>query len=374
MKRGALTLVLLLALFAPAGALAQSVGESFIRYIPPVSVSAAAFPLLAPSGTAAAPSYSFTASPGTGMFWETGQSLLGFAHGGTARAFMAAEGIRMPNGNHVGFCTGADCSATDASIARGPISGSLKIANGGAGDGILTIGNGTAASPSVQFTADADGSGTGIYRSGANTLDIANNGTQTYSFGVSGMSTANSASITVTGSGTFAAPDGTAALPSYRFNSSGSTGFSYNTTANDALVTSKGGVARTVVTGDRTLTDATATTIFQIAIANAEVTNLQVHYSVTAVNGTPDYQGITGTFYVSIVNKSATETCSTITEAGETSAVSAGTITFTATCDTSPANAVNIQVNSDSSLTTPTIVGQFIIHRSGIGTGAITIS
>lgn len=150
-------------------------------------------------------------------------------------------------------------------------------------------------------------------------------------------------------------------------------GIYYDTTANDAVTLAKGGIQRELVTGDRTLTDATATTIFQVAIADANMVTLAVDYHVRASNATPDYQAISGTFYVSIVNKGGTETCSTVTEAGEQSAVSAGTITFTATCDTSPANAVNIQVNSDSSLTTPTIIGQFAIRRGGTG-GSITIS
>jgi hypothetical protein len=41
------------------------------------------------------------------------------------------------------------------------------------------IGNGTVSAPSLNFTSDADGSGTGLYRVGANSLGVAANGVQT---------------------------------------------------------------------------------------------------------------------------------------------------------------------------------------------------
>lgn len=281
----------------------------------------------------------------------------------------------------------------------------LKVTNGSSGSGDVQIADGTSTQPSLRFTSQTNTgfygqtglvgaviAGTEALRISGSTYFAISNEFRLGSAGVynwastasplsaggdTGLKRSAAAVVGVTngssGDGKIQVGTGCVTNTGYGFAGFATDGLCYDTTANDAVVLLKGNIQREMVTGDRTLTDATATTIFQIAIADANMVTLAVDYHVRASNATPDYQAIGGTFYVSIVNKGGTETCSTVTEAGEQSAVSAGTITFTATCDTSPANAVNIQVNSDSSLTTPTITGQFIIRRSGTG-GSITIS
>ena len=60
---------------------------------------------------------------------------------------------------------------------RGGLAGSPGGSfTGGAVTSPITFGDGTAAAPSIAFTSDADGSGTGLFRSGANELAVSTNG------------------------------------------------------------------------------------------------------------------------------------------------------------------------------------------------------
>lgn len=63
----------------------------------------------------------------------------------------------------------------------------------------VSVGAGTAAIPAINFTADADGSGTGFYRTGANSIGVANNGVLTYALGTSSFQLLNSASLILQG-------------------------------------------------------------------------------------------------------------------------------------------------------------------------------
>lgn len=66
--------------------------------------------------------------------------------------------------------TQADTAYVDAGLAlKAPLASPTFT-------GAVLIADGTAAAPSLAFTSDNDGSGTGIYRSGANALSIATNG------------------------------------------------------------------------------------------------------------------------------------------------------------------------------------------------------
>ena len=134
------------------------------------SVSSAAFPLLAPSGTAAAPSYSFTA--GYGMFFETGI--------GAAISYNATSYFAVTNAS-VSICNGASLGF-DASL-------------GGTGDvflkrvsaAVLSLQNSTAAQEwrvygtttgpkyaslshngTITILADSGGSGVRVSATGAN--------------------------------------------------------------------------------------------------------------------------------------------------------------------------------------------------------------
>lgn len=52
--------------------------------------------------------------------------------------------------------------------------------------GVLDVSDGTAADPSIQFTSDNDGSGTGFFRSAANAIGVSTAGTERWTFNASG--------------------------------------------------------------------------------------------------------------------------------------------------------------------------------------------
>jgi hypothetical protein len=60
------------------------------------------------------------------------------------------------------------------------------VFTGGAVTSPVTFANGTAAAPSVAFTSDADGTGTGLFRSAANSIGFATNGTERWVINSSG--------------------------------------------------------------------------------------------------------------------------------------------------------------------------------------------
>jgi hypothetical protein len=107
----------------------------------------------------------------------------------------------------------------------------------------------------------------------------------------------------------------------------------------------------------------------RVAVEADSTTFIHVDYSVEAENAT-DQQVVGGTAHVGIINDAGTETCSTITEVGEQTITSVGTITFTMTCSTAPTNAVDLQATSDTSLNVSPKMS-YTIRKNG-GIGAIT--
>lgn len=83
----------------------------------------------------------------------------------------------------VAHCRSAYAQAVQPSGAGGvSLSGSntwtaLQTFSGGG-----SFASGTAAVPSIQWTADADGSGTGLYRTAANNVGVSVNGTRSFAF------------------------------------------------------------------------------------------------------------------------------------------------------------------------------------------------
>ena len=117
-------------------------------------------------------------------------------------------------GNGTGFTKATLTAGTGVSITNG--SGSITIS---ATDGDITLDDGTAASPSLHFTNDAD---TGIYRPAANTLGISVSGTQVAYFDENGL-TVPSAGVVAGGS--FHGANGNANNPSLSFSGDQDTGF-----------------------------------------------------------------------------------------------------------------------------------------------------
>ena len=124
-----------------------------------------------------------------------------------------------------------------------------------------------------------------------------------------------------------------------------------------------------IIAKPKALTEGAATSFVRVAVASGSTTAFVLHYEVRASDAT-DVQSRSGVLPVSVVNKAGTETCvmGTVGAATEVVAVSAGTLTNTFTCDTTPTNAVDIQADATSSLTQTTLeISSRVLRVSGAG-------
>lgn len=117
----------------------------------------------------------------------------------------------------------------------------------------------------------------------------------------------------------------------------------------------------------KALTAGVATSTLRINVAASTGTGGRVFYTVFAADAV-DQQSRSGWVQVSISNKAGTEICKMTSVAGadDTSidqtedgsgigAISSGTLTYAVTCDLTPTNGVDIQINAVSSLTETTL-------------------
>lgn len=129
----------------------------------------------------------------------------------------------------------------------------------------------------------------------------------------------------------------------------------------------------------KTLTESAATSAIRIPVAAGAGAGGVFNYCVFASDAT-DQQQRCGKIKFSVTNKAAAETCGlntdtavandasiTETEDGNATSISAGTLTYAITCDTTPANAVDIQINAVSSLTQTTLEARGFILSLGPG-------
>lgn len=139
--------------------------EGDFAWMPPGESGGAelGWPLRGPNGAANAPSYSFSASGGTGMY-SPGTNRLGFSVGGTARWEINTAGQWIP--------------ASDNALDIGASATASRPKDVYLGGRVLT-GNGTAAAVAHGFSASL---GTGLFSPAANRLQIATNGTAKWEF------------------------------------------------------------------------------------------------------------------------------------------------------------------------------------------------
>ncbi len=128
----------------------------------------------------------------------------------------------------------------------------------------------------------------------------------------------------------------------------------------------------------KTLTESAATSTVRIPVAAGAGAGGVYTYTVFATDGT-DHQSRSSFIRFSVVNKAGTETCGltnnagtadasiTETEDGNAVAISSGTLTYAITCDVTPANAVDIQINAVSSLTQTTLAAYSHVTLVGPG-------
>lgn len=117
-----------------------------------------------------------------------------------------------------------------------------------------------------------------------------------------------------------------------------------------------------------TLTDATATTFANIAVASSKFAGATLTCTVTARDAT-DFQSLTSIVRVDAVNKAGTVTA-TVTQTDNTTAASAGTLTCAYTVAAS-GNTFDIKANADTSLTPTAMSITWMItalNSDGVGT------
>jgi hypothetical protein len=115
----------------------------------------------------------------------------------------------------------------------------------------------------------------------------------------------------------------------------------------------------------KTLTEGAATNTVQITVAAEAGTSGMYIYTVYATDGaTPQVRS--GRIIFAVTNDGGTETC-VLGTAEELDNTPTGTLTAAITCDTTPANAVNLQINATSSLTETTLEAYSQVYLSGPG-------
>lgn len=111
-----------------------TVGNSAVNgvattYMRSDAAPALGFPILAPNGSQSAPSYSFEAAPTTGMYREDASNLP-FAIGGSRRFNIITTGVRLPNGNTLGWSSTTDpLGAADTILVRDGAANTLAQRN-----------------------------------------------------------------------------------------------------------------------------------------------------------------------------------------------------------------------------------------------------
>lgn len=187
------------------------------------------------------------------------------------------------------------------------------------------FGSGVIGTPSIGWSADNDGTGTGFYRPNANQIGVVNDGALRWLF------------------------NSTAYIP------------------NNDLASTFGAAAnrlKDIFTGNslqggntKTLTETTATEFVRVAVpqtAGANYAGGTAIWTAYASDGT-DSQSIHGESKFSAVNKAGTETCSAIIDSQTLVAASAGTLTCTITCVTGLTDLVGLAANCTSSLVQTTL-------------------
>lgn len=212
-------------------------------------------------------------------------------------------------------------------------------ANGGAFfPGASLFSDGTAAAPSIAWASDADGSGTGLYRSGANDISFAINGSQAWLIN-------NLFNLTPGATNT---------------RDIGSTSLQLN----DSFFSKSIQGSRT-----KTLVETSATGFVTIAVANSTAIAGRVVYSIRASDAT-DAQGLTGELFFSAVATSAGAVTAAISDQHILNPVSTGTLTNTMT-NTTAANLITLLANATSSLTQTTLRIDYRVELMG-NTAAVT--
>lgn len=135
-------------------------------------------PILAPDGSAAAPSYSFATDPDTGMYWGGSSNTLVLAAAGANKLFMSSVGLSISPGTVSGSATWSGWSHTQTLNTTGVVDGVFRMAvtntASGAGSYIAAF-YGGAAGATKLFSVSMGGTleSAGGYISGSSVLAAA---------------------------------------------------------------------------------------------------------------------------------------------------------------------------------------------------------
>src|SRR5438132_438561 len=203
----------------------------------------------------------------------------------------------------------------------------------------VTFPAGTVGAPAMAWLADADGTGTGIYRPSADAIGFAINGSQAWLIN-------NLFNLT---------PGAT------QSRDIGSVGLQLN----DAFFSKSVQGSRT-----KTLTESSATNFVSIGVANSTAIAGKVVYTIRASDAT-DTQGLSGELFFSCVATAAgAVTCAALSDQHTLNPVSTGTLTNAMT-NTTATNLVTLLANAVSSLTQTTLRIDYRVELQG-NTASVT--
>lgn len=203
-----------------------------------ISGASPSFPILAPAGTAAAPSYSFSAVPDMGMY-DSGPEL-GFAYGGVLRMFLTSTTLNMradislQNSHTLSFLGSSSGAITiQPNAVAGTYTLTLPNAQGAAGTFLTNDGsgnlswsgfplrapNGTTTAPSYSF---ANGTNDGMWWGGAGEIDFSTSGVTRMYITTTDMEMR--VNLHMQSGKIIKADDGSSSAPAYTFGSNTSIG------------------------------------------------------------------------------------------------------------------------------------------------------
>ncbi len=241
-------------------------------------------PLLAASGTAAAPGLSFSAEPDCGMY-KSGTNKIGFATGGSARWHVDASGNLVPDSAQSGSIGSAISTDRVNTVFCQEVHFVSAIRVGAAGNVLVAPTAGAGAGTYLQGQ-ETDGA-TAVALVFNNTNSLANAAAKIASF-----QTGLTEKLHVSAAGTLRASDGTAALPALGFKDDLDNGMYRSGT--DKIGFATAGLARWHINADGHLVPNAAGTLSIGTAMNTDRINhlyvQEVHLNTTIRQGAGDNQ------------------------------------------------------------------------------------
>src|SRR5579859_4213692 len=153
---------------------AEQQGPATLRTVA-TALAASAYPLLAPAGSASAPSYSYSANTNTG-FYSIGSNIVRFSAGGTDAFQMQANAITFGSAGAFTWTGSVVGLAQDTGLTR-PAAGTLSVDTTASGNAAGTINATIFAGPgtgTVKVGAATGSDDIQFWVRGANSIDIVN--------------------------------------------------------------------------------------------------------------------------------------------------------------------------------------------------------